>query len=175
MDDSTRDVADRAAEEFPEGAEVDDADRLVGIIRDGVVGFISGLVGMSLMTVVLIAARSWGAFSWEAFVSLARLFGLDGLDGAVTVGYAIFAFQGLVTWPLLFAALRGYLPGPNDAARGVIFGTVLWTGFAPGFLQGANPSSLLFYLALTLLAHWAYGVGMGSVFEYLTTRPEPLV
>lgn len=172
MDDSVPEVGERSSgEEFPE----EDADRLAGIIRDGVVGLVSGLVGMALMTVVLMVGRTWGAFSWEAFVPLARLFGLDVAYPAVAVGYAIFTFQGLVTWPLLFAALKGYLPWRTDPAKGVIFGTVLWTGFAPGFLREADPASLAVYLGFTLVAHWAYGFGMGVVFEYLTTRPESLV
>lgn len=170
MDDPTAPVEDVGTEEFPE-----DDDRLWGIIRDGVVGVISGVVGMSLMTIVLLVAQSWGAFSWDAFVPLARLFGLDAVYPGVPVGYVIFLFQGVVVWPLLFAALKGYLPTLRDPAAGVIFGTVLWTGFAPGFLQGAEPSTMTLYIAFTLLAHWAYGFGVGIVFEYLTTRPESLV
>lgn len=170
MDEPTTGV-DAGSEGYPE----DEEDRLVGIIRDGVVGVISGVVGMSLMTIVLLVAQAWGAFTWEAFVPLARLFGLDTFYPGVPVGFVIFLGQGVVVWPLLFAALKGYLPTVRDPAAGVVFGTVLWTGFAPGFLREADPSSLLLYLALTLVAHWAYGFGVGIVFEYLTTRPESLV
>lgn len=178
MDDSSGGGEEPTAgveEPTPADLPGEDPDRLAGILRDGVVGLISGAVGLALMTTVLLAAEALGAFSMEAFAPLARLLGLDAFYPAVPAGYAVFIFQGVVTWPLLFAALKGYLPGVRDPVAGVIFGTVLWTGFAPGFAGAAEPTSIGTYLVFGLLAHWAYGFGVGIVFEYLTTRPESLV
>lgn len=155
--------------------EVEEFDRLFGIVADGVVGAAGGLVGVALMTVVLIAAESLGAFSRESFASIAVLAGLEGVGPPVAVGYLIFLLGGMVPWPLLFAALKEYLPGNRDPARGVVFGTVLWTGFAPAFYEGYAGLALVLYLALTLVAHWAYGFGLGAVFDYLAKRPDSLV
>jgi hypothetical protein len=158
--------------------ELEDAetfDRLFGIVADGVVGAAGGLVGTAMATVVLLIAESLGVFSMEAFGSLARTAGLDALGPAVVMGYLLFLAGGMVPWPLLFASLKEYLPGGRDPIKGVVFGTVLWTGFAPAFNPGFAGASLAAYLGLTLAAHWAYGAGLGAVFEYLATRPESLV
>lgn len=169
------DSGDVDAELDLELQDVEEFDRLVGIVADGVVGAAGGLVGVAAMTVVLIAAESLGAFSRESFASIAVLAGLEGVGPPVAVGYLIFLLGGMAPWPLLFAALKEYLPGARDPAKGVVFGTVLWTGFAPAFYEGYAGAGLALYLVLTLVAHWAYGFGLGAVFDYLATRPDSLV
>ncbi|WP_331236554.1 DUF6789 family protein [Natronorarus salvus] len=158
--------------------ELEDAetfDRLFGIVADGVVGAAGGLVGTAMLTVVLLIAESIGAFSMEAFGSIARTAGLDAFGPAIVMGYLLFLAGGTVPWPLLFASLKEYLPGGSDPVKGIVFGTVLWTGFALAFNPGFVGLTLVAYLVLTLVAHWAYGVGLGVVFEYLATRSDSLV
>lgn len=150
-------------------------DRLAGILADGVVGAAGGMVGMALMTVVLLIAESLGAFSRASFATLTELMGLDGVVPAVTFGYLVFLAVGLVQWPLLFAALKSYLPGASDPAKGVVFGTTLWSGFVIAYYGGYQGTALALYVVLTLIAHWAYGFGLGLVFQYFTTRPDTLV
>ncbi|PSP83427.1 hypothetical protein BRC83_06985 [Halobacteriales archaeon QS_1_68_17] len=155
--------------------EVDEFDSLVGIVADGVVGAAGGLVGTALMTVVLLIAESIGAFDRSSFAALTELIGLGGVVPPVLFGYLLFLAGGMITWPLLFASLMAYLPGDRPPATGVVFGSVLWTGFAPAFYAGQTGLALVLYGVLTLVAHWAYGFGVGIVFEYLATRPETLV
>lgn len=150
-------------------------DELVAIIRDGIVGAFGGLVGTALMTVVLLVGNVLGGFDLSSFAVLAELTNLDAIVPAVPAGYFIFLGGGMTTWPLLFASVEQYLPGKTIRQRGVPFGTVLWTGFVIAFYGGYTGMALYVYIAVTLLAHWAYGFGLGSVFDYLGNRPETLV
>lgn len=162
----------------PEGGDTtvaepvdDEATRAFGIVVDGVVGAASGFVGMALMTGVLLVTESLGGFSREAFAALTALLGIEESVPPILFGYLVFMGHGMVTWPLLFAAVREYLPGEREAVRGAVFGTALWFGFLPAFYTGYGGTTLALYLAGTLVAHWAYGTGLGVVFNYLTTRP----
>ncbi|MHB9287749.1 DUF6789 family protein [Halobacteriales archaeon Cl-PHB] len=153
----------------------DEFDRLFGIVADGVVGAAGGLVGTAMMTVVLLVAETFGAFSRQSFADLTALIGLEGYVPAVTFGYLLFLLGGMFPWPLLFASLAEYLPGERMPVQGIFFGTALWTGFALAFFDGFTGVGLLLYVVLTLIAHWVYGVSLGFVFEYLSTRPDTLV
>lgn len=155
--------------------EVSEWDRLFGIVADGVIGAAGGLVGVAMMTVVLVVAEQFGAFSRESFGELARLVGLGGFVPELTVGFLLFLAGGMVPWPLLFASLKAYLPGDSWPLAGIFFGTALWTGFVGAFYPGVAGLALVGYLAFTLVAHWVYGISLGLVFSYLSERPETLV
>jgi hypothetical protein len=150
-------------------------DSLAGIIGDGVVGAAGGLVGTALMTVVLLIAESLGVFEREAFVLLTELVGLESVVPPILFGYLVFLGGGMVPWPLLYASLKEYLPGRRDPVSGVFFGFAIWTGSVLGFYTGQSGLVLAGYAVLTLLAHVAYGVGLGLVFEYFATRPDSIV
>jgi len=172
-----------ASEEF--GPEVQDDvaepdfDNLLGIVTDGLIGALGGLVGTSAMTIGLFVASTLNAFDMTAFASLAELTGLNVLfpANALAVGYLIFLAGGMITWPLLFAATAPYLPGDRFATKGIPYGFVLWTGFVLAFADGIGGGlvTLGLYAVLTLLAHFAYGFTLGSVFDYFTDRPDTLV
>lgn len=151
------------------------SEELAAIVRDGIVGAIGGLVGTALMTVVLLVGNALGGFDWTSFAVLAELINLDAIAPAVPIGYLIFLGGGMTTWPLLFASVEQYLPGKTIRLRGIPFGTVLWTGFVIAFYGGYTGTGLYVYLATTLVGHWVYGFGLGSVFDYLGNRPETLV
>lgn len=150
-------------------------EELAAIIRDGVVGAAGGLVGTALMTVVLFVGTALGGFKPSSFDALAQLINLDALAPGAPLGYLIFLGGGMTTWPLLFASVEAYLPGTTIRQRGIPFGTVLWTGFVIAFYEGYTGTSLFVYLVSTLVAHWAYGFGLGAVFDYLGNRPDTLV
>jgi len=150
-------------------------DSLMGIVGDGIVGAAGGLVGTAMMTVVLLIAESLGFFEREAFALLTELVGIEGLVPPILVGYIIFLGGGMFPWPLLFASLKAYLPGQRDPISGMFFGFAIWTGFVLGFYTGQSGLALAGYAALTLVAHIVYGVGLGLVFEYFSTRPDSIV
>ncbi|WP_227356957.1 DUF6789 family protein [Haladaptatus salinisoli] len=163
------DVGEEAAEP--------DFDTLTGIVVDGLIGAVGGLVGTAAMTAVLLVAATIGAFDLNSFTTLAELTGTDVLlpGNPAAVGYLIFLAGGMVTWPLLFASIGSYLPGEKYATKGVPYGFVLWTGFSLAFYEGYVGTSLVLYLLLTLLGHFAYGFALGAVFDYLSKRPTTLV
>lgn len=169
----TTSVADMEKTTLTETGTPDE--ELAAIIRDGVVGAAGGLVGTALMTVVLFVGTALGGFKPSSFEALAQLINLDTLAPGAPLGYLIFLGGGMTTWPLLFASVEAYLPGTTIRQRGIPFGTVLWTGFVIAFYEGYTGTALIVYLVSTLIAHWAYGFGLGAVFDYLGNRPDTLV
>ncbi|SEO31666.1 hypothetical protein SAMN05216388_10118 [Halorientalis persicus] len=156
-----------------------DFDHLAGIVTDGLIGAVGGLVGTAAMSIGLFVASSLGAFDMASFGILADLTGLDVLfpANAVAVGFLVFLGGGMLTWPLLFAATAAYLPGERFATKGLPYGFVLWTGFVLAFSQGIDGGilTLALYAVLTLVSHFAYGFSLGAVFDYLSDRPDTLV
>jgi len=163
------------------GSEVaePDFDHFAGILTDGLIGAVGGLVGTAAMTVGLFIASALNAFDMATFALLAELTGLGAVVpiSPLALGYLIFLAGGMVTWPLLFASIGSYLPGEKFATKGLPYGFVLWTGFVLAFSEGiaAGLPTLVLYAVLTLVAHLAYGFSLGSVFDYLSDRPDTLV
>lgn len=157
--------------------DIEEFDNMIGIVLDGIIGAVGGLVGTAALTVGLLVAQALGAFDMASFASFANLVGIASLFPAnpVAVGYLVFVAGGMVIWPLLFAAAGLYLPGDTYAKRGIPYGFVLWTGFAPAFYVDYGGIMLVLYLLLTLLAHFSYGFTLGAVFDYFTSRPDTLV
>ncbi|MBX0295415.1 DUF6789 family protein [Haloarcula nitratireducens] len=156
-------------------ADSEEFDSLRGILADGVVGAAGGLVGTAMMTVVFLIAQSLGAFDLSDFAILTELVGLSGVVPEVLFGFFIFLGGGMFPWPLLFAALKEYLPGRTDPVSGAFFGAAMWTGFVLAFYTGQTGLSLVLYAVLTLVAHVVYGMGLGAVFNYFATRPDSIV
>ena len=156
-------------------AESNEFDSLRGIVADGVVGAAGGLVGTAMMTVVLLIAGSVGAFELTDFAILTELLGLTEYVPPVLFGYALFLAGGMVPWPLLFASLMAYLPGESSPVSGAFFGAAIWTGFVLAFYTDQTGLTVALYAALTLVAHIAYGIGLGAVFDYFETRPDSIV
>ena len=154
-----------------------DFDNLAGIITDGLVGALGGLVGTAVLTFSLLIASTMGAFNFASFASLTEMTGIDVLISLndVAVGYLLFLGVGMVIWPLLFASLGTYLPGEKYAFKGISYGFVLWTGFAQIFYGEFGGLALWIYLVVTLIGHVGYGFSLGAVFDYFTNRPETLV
>lgn len=154
-----------------------DFDSLSGIITDGFIGAVGGLVGTAVMTAVLLVGATLGAFDLNSFSVLAELTGISALfpSNPAAVGYVIFLGSGMVMWPLLFVSIGSYLPGETYAERGIPYGFVLWTGFVLAFYDGYTGVLLAVYLVVTLIAHFAYGFSLGAVFDYLSKRPTTLV
>lgn len=176
MGEDETDFRTELPEDVAEGTETD-FDHFLGIVIDGLIGAVGGLVGTGALTVGLLIARSLGAFDIDQFSTLAELTGLDVLftSNVAALGYVLFLLTGMVMWPLLFASIGSYLPGKKYATKGLPFGFVLWTGFAPAFYAGYTGFTLVLYLFFTLGAHFAYGFSLGAVFDYLGNRPETLV
>lgn len=154
-----------------------DFDRLFGVVTDGLIGALGGFVGTLVLTVGLMVGSSLGAFDLESFAVIAWLAGAPLVfeSNFASIGFLIFLFGGMTAWPLLLASLGSLLPGDRFALKGISFGMILWTGFAPAFYTGQSGVFLVLYLLITFFAHVFYGFTLGSVFDYFSTRPDTLV
>jgi hypothetical protein len=154
-----------------------DFDRLFGVVTDGLIGALGGLVGTVVLTVGLLIGSSIGAFDRGAFTVVAELAGATILfdSNLAAIGYIVFLLGGMTVWPLLLASIGSYLPGDRFALKGITFGFVLWTGFAPSFYTGQAGLLLVAYLVITFFAHVFYGFTLGAVFDYFSNRPDTLV
>ncbi|MFB6105602.1 MAG: DUF6789 family protein [Halobacteriaceae archaeon] len=175
MPDTATEEADAGGAALTDDVPENEFDRMVGILADGLVGAASGFVGMTLMTGVLLIAEGAGVFSRATFAEVSALVGLEQYFPPLLTGYLIVFGHGMITFPLLYASLKQFLPGGHDVVTGMVFGAFLWTGFAVAFYAGATGLALVGYLALTLVAHLAYGFGVGAVFHYLTSRPDSII
>lgn len=178
-DDSHVGASDEFDSEVGSDVAEPDFDHLAGIVTDGLIGAVGGLVGTAAMTIGLFVASTLSAFDMTTFATLSELTGLAVIfpGNALAVGYLIFLAGGMLTWPLLFAATSPYLPGKNFAMKGLPYGFVLWTGFVLAFADGIGGGTVILalYAVLTLLSHFAYGFTLGAVFDYLSDRPDTLV
>lgn len=124
-----------------------------------------GVSATAVMSLLLLLLEVETRAVMELFYVIARFIGTPD-DPAV--GFALFALAGFVAWPLLFLALEPYLPfGPDPAARGVAFASILWIPFVITGRGDIGGPLLVFFGAYTLFAHWAYGFTLGAVYGRL--------
>ncbi|SFC07781.1 hypothetical protein SAMN05444422_104149 [Halobiforma haloterrestris] len=124
-----------------------------------------GVAGTAVMSLLLLLLEVETRSALKVFYVIARFIGTPD-DPAV--GFALFAVAGTVAWPLLFLALEPYLPrGPDPAARGVVFASILWLPFVITGRGDIGGPLLVFFGAYTLFAHWAYGFTLGAVYGRL--------
>ena len=150
----------------------------VRVVRDGVIGAVAGAAGNAAVLGTLLVAAALGVFSLEAFTRFPALFGFDAFlapDQLLTVGVGSFVLGGMVVWPLFLATIGVFLPGETYAARGVVFGAVIWTGFVTYFYTGATGGGLAVYVVLSLGGHMGYGYVTGTVMDRLFGDRPPVV
>ncbi|WP_372910656.1 DUF6789 family protein [Salinigranum sp.] len=128
---------------------------------------IGGFVGTVLMAGGLGTAALVGVFD---LVSLTELAELVGLPPSPAVGAVLFLAGGTVTWPLLFLAFSDYLPGRLLFETGLVFATIISSGFLVAFYSGQTGLALVGYVAFVLVAHWAYGIGLAVTFRFLQAK-----
>ena len=132
------------------------------IIRDIIIGAISGVLGTLALTVVLYIASLFGAFNFHVFEQVGALIDLH----SILVGYLIFLIGSMSAWALIFVSIAEYLPGARRISSGVVFGLILLPGFLVGFAPHGQlhwPSSIGFVIA-ALIAHVAYGATVSGTF-----------
>jgi cytochrome c oxidase subunit 1 len=137
------------------------------VVSNASIAAVGGFVGTLLMAGGLGTAAVVGVFD---LASLAELGELVGLPSTPAVGAALFLVGGTVTWPLLFLAFSDYLPGRLLFETGLVFATIISSGFLVAFYTGQTGLALVGYLGFVLVAHWAYGIGLTVTFRYLQTR-----
>lgn len=156
-----------AGEDHGSVTEENTAEDGASLLREGVIGVAAGSAGMAAMTGVLFGGVAVGAFD---FAPIAGLAAIVGLGENRSIGYALLSVAGVTIWPLLFVAIGDRVPGRSPPLRGLSFGTVMWSGLVLAFYAGQSGSTLVFYAAFTLLAHWAYAFVLGAASEVFAER-----
>ncbi|WP_245779469.1 DUF6789 family protein [Halostagnicola kamekurae] len=129
----------------------------------------AGVSATAVMSLLLLLLEVQTRSEMNLFSVIARFI---GTPNDPTVGFVLFAVAGSVGWPLLFLALEPYLPfGPDPAARGVVFASILWIPFVVAGRGNVDGPLLVLFGAYTLFAHWAYGFTLGAVYARLSSRP----
>ncbi|MFC7044073.1 DUF6789 family protein [Halobacteriaceae archaeon GCM10025711] len=128
-----------------------------------------GAAGMAVMTVVLVLLEVQTRSEVGLFAVVARFV---GMPGQIFLGFVLFVVAGLLAWPLLFLALEPYLPlGPDPAVRAMVLTAGLWVAFVLAGRGDLSGPILVVYVAVTLLAHLAYGFTLGAVYARLAGVP----
>jgi hypothetical protein len=132
---------------------------------DAVVG---GAVGVIVMLLLLVLLETETRSAIEVFPVIARYV---GTPETVTIGVAFLLIVGAFVWPVLFVLLEPAIPrGPDPAARGVVFATVLWIVFFVVGRREIDGALLIVFAAYSLFAHWAYGFILGAIYGRLADR-----
>lgn len=133
-------------------------DRVPSVIAGGV----AGTAVLSLLLLLLEVQTREQILVFDVIARFVRL------PDQQAVGFLVFLLAGIVAWPLVFIAVEPYLPlGPDPAARGVAMAIPLWIAFAITGRGGIAGPLLIVYVALTFVAHVAYGWVMGAVYAHL--------
>ena len=137
------------------------------VSRNASMAAVGGLVGTLLMSGGLGTAILIGVLDPVSFGEIAELV---GLGPSPTVGAVLFLIGGTITWPLIFLAFQEYLPGRLLFETGLVFATLISTGFLVAFYTGQQGLALIGYVGFVVVAHWAYGIGLTVTFDYLQRR-----
>ena len=129
-----------------------------------------GVAGTAVLTLLLILLEVQTREQVPVFDVIARFVGVPGEQA---IGFALFVLAGVVAWPLIFVSVERYLPGgPDPAARGVVLAIPLWVAFSVAGRGDIDGPLLLVYLALTFVAHVAYGWVLGAVYAHFHSGTE---
>jgi cytochrome c oxidase subunit 1 len=126
-----------------------------------------GFVGTVLMVGGLGTAVIVGVLDPASFTEIAELV---GLPASLAVGAALFLVGDTVTWPLGFLAFQQFLPGRYLFETGLVFASLMSTGFVIAFYTGQQGLVLIGYVAFVVVAHWTYGLGLAVTLQYLRKR-----
>jgi len=149
----------------------------------------SGAVALVVMLPFIVGIPiALGIFETEPianFATLASLFGLLdlsalgtplGLDPAVVLGGLLFAFGGIVFLPVQFLIVATFLPPSTPRYRGLTFAMLWWVGFLAAFLPtGDGAVTVGLFVAVSAIAHLAYGFTLATLLDRYAVIPEHLV
>lgn len=138
------------------------------------VAMVGGLAGTVLMMPVLVGVPGLlGLFDPGPITQFAGFAAFFGIEPSLVLGIVLFGFGGTVVLPLTFLVLGAFLPPESPRyLRGATFATFFWTGFVPAFWPGADILTVASFLLFSLVAHWVYGLTLGTVVHRTTGIPQ---
>jgi hypothetical protein len=134
----------------------------------------SGLIGMLLMLPVLVGVPvALDLFRTEPIVEFSNFGLFVGVEPSLALGIALFIVGGTTVLPLVFLVLGAFLP-PEEPRylRGATYATIFWAGFLFAFWPEGGLLTSALFLVVSLVAHWLYGVALGSVLDRTIGIPQ---
>lgn len=131
-------------------------------VDDRVTAVGSGVLATAAMLLFLWSVDAISPYRLHAPLTIAEL-----LNASPTVGLALFAFVGVLVWPLVFFAIGERLAPESEAMRGVVLSLILWMAFAVIFLPSLSLSESVYFVVLSFLGHLVYGSVLGASFAGL--------
>jgi len=139
-----------------------------------------GIAAAAALTAFLLVADSLlsgtSLFVFATFSSLCAVGGEPycalGSPAATALTYAWFGLLFVIAWPLLFGGFTWGLVGDSGLTHGVVFGLLLWIGYAIATLTEIGLGRETFaatvpLVAVTLAAYLLYGAVLGGVYDRL--------
>lgn len=141
-------------------------------IGGGIVATIVLFIFLSL-TDLLIGGSD--PFVFATFLDVCRVWGPGCAPGSALATYISefwFFLVFAIGWSLLFAGFTWGLPGESGFTHGLVFGLILWSGYAIGAiynigLGGQTVSAEVPLLIVTLAGYLLYGLVLGGTYDYL--------
>lgn len=133
--------------------------------------FAGGIAGLVVMAPVIAGIPILlGVFEMEPLEQFANLV---IADANATLGMAFFVAGGAFVLPLFFLVTATFLP-PREPRylRGATISTLFWASFVFIFWPAGGMYVNAVFLVVTLVAHWLYGLVLGTVMQRLTGIPE---
>lgn len=161
----------RKTTDAAERREIDREDDFEAItVREVGGAVVAGTVGTSWVTLALYLLDVVYAGELNVFGQLAAMAGGGGNE---LLGFVLFFVAGSLAWPLIYVTLGAYLPGSTRVRQGILFGLLLWVGFAIAFSGPQIGIHPLVLVVVSLLAHVVYGAILGGFSARLTGRYAP--
>ena len=153
-------------------------------VRSSLGGGVAGTVVLTIL--LLVGDVLLGGYDFFLFATVANLCAigpplcLAGGTTATLLTYLVYVVLFAIAWPLFFAGFTWGLPGESGIVHGLVFGLVVWSGYAVVLwigvwlgwetLAAGGPIA-----AVLLLAYAVYGVVLGGVYDYLAEHRTLLV
>lgn len=147
----------------------------MGPIRSSLGGGIAATF-ILLVLLLIIDVLLPGTHAIATFTGLCAIIGPPYCElGSPTATFMTYFWFGLlfaVAWPLVFGAVTWGLPGKSGLSHGVVFGLILWLGYAAGVLFEIGVGDQTFaeslpVLVVTLFVYLIYGIVLGGGYDYL--------
>ena len=161
-------AGESATADGTEGIAVPLTVRVIGV------GMGAGLLGMIAMLPVLVGVPvALGVFRTAPIAEFVPVVGYFGIEPTFAMGVTVFVAGGTVLWPTLFLVVGAYLPPKTPRyLRGVSYGTIFWTGFAPALWPGGGIVTVGTFLIVSLVAHWIYGGVLAATLDRTIGIPQ---
>lgn len=156
-----------------EEAALDEAGLII-TLRVIAIAMGGGLLGMVLMLPLLVGVPIvFNLFQTESILEFAQFGEYLGLEPSLAIGTVLFVVGGATILPVLFLIAGAFLP-PEEPRylRGMTFASITWVGFLFAFWPVGGVLTVVFFVVISLVSHWIYGITLGYVLHRTVGIPQ---